>query len=447
MPYLIMLILYTILSILLFEVAFTNLYYSSTEFLEAVYVLVFIPPIVLGVYGVKYFKPNYGRTKSIYKKMFPDEKEGKEFWGGYYSEEISYSKKLDEILIGFNAGAITALPIVFLLVLLFIMLMAEYLFFIVGMGWIVFNYLRKKKIEELDLEKKFLGISNDLFSMKGLTGWVAIVMGYVNCIMLLVISMFYLILLFRLGGKEKGILILYPVLILPVITIDVYFFLYMNKIQRRFKNFHKIFYGKKPDESHSLPYGKDLLAFVAPLILFPIIYSIYFTARSVGNTVVLFFSAAVISAIFITALYIYAIVKTIELRKIKIYDPKNLRKDNFRILGVGMIPLIILFEIISFSKIYEDTIVSSLLIAGYEYLLLSFVFYSTDIKNKLQKRNLTILEEDFLILSPYIVLFSIPIFIFSSKVIQRLFYPVLILAISLLILVLMTDWLHDKMNS
>jgi len=415
-----LLFIYAVISIV-----FDKILVEPLPVVWSVSIIVIVPILIMGLYGINYFKINSYELKLFYKQFLMSKNEYKEFWNEY-NETHGIVNKIHKILIKAIPGILSGASIVFLIFPILVLSSTGYLFFILSLLLLIKEHLHRKKLPTTNGDPfQFLRY---LINMKGMFGSLFLILGYLGWGILL-ISFLNLSLRFLYGTKVE---IQFKILLLMLLSIfyvmPSYMFLYQYRLSKRFLKFIPLFYGDEKKITTvnypSLPCGDDKIAALSLLFFLVLNYylsHILLNEIKYGNNGILYLAISSIVVFLVSIFYIFLIFYTFKNDKME-YRIDDLKKDNLRIPFISTMPLIMICGIGVLSGGSDD--IYGWLAVFYGLILVIFFFYLEDLYKKFRKWHINEYVIDFILFLVYFLLVGSFIFIPPIKK----FYQIIIVA-------------------
>ena len=408
-------------------------------------IIVILPVLIMGLYGINYFKINSYELKQFYERFLMSKNEYNRFWDGYHKTH-GIINKIVRILIKAIPGLLAGVSIVFLIFPIMTLIFTDYLFLILSLLLLMKEYLHKKKLI-VDSNKDLFQFLRYFLSAKGVFGSAFLILGYMGWGILL-ISFINLSLAFLYEAKLGLQLKILLFLLLSIFYIMAsYMFLYQYRLSKRFSKFIPLFYEDKEKITTltypSLPYGGDKIAILSLMLFFILnYYYLHFLLDKVkhASNGILYLAISSIAVLLICILYIFLIFSTFKDNKMedKICD---LKKDNLRIPFISTMPLIILCGM---NILYGGDDIYGWLAVFYGIIFLTFSFNFEDLYRKFRKWRINEYIRECIVFSIFFSLVGLFILIPPIKK----FYQMIVIAEIVILLVWIFDiiYIYNKNN-
>jgi len=396
-----LLFIYAVISIIFAK--FSDKILVAEPLVWSSFIIVILPLLIMGLYGINYFKINSYELKLFYKQFLMSKNEYKKFWNEY-NETHGIVNKIDKILIKAIPGLLSGASIVFLLFPLMTLIFADYLFFILSLLLLMKEYLYRKKLPTAD--KELFQFLRYLINVKGLFGSIFLILGYAGWGILLIgfLNLSLMVLYGATSEIQSKILLL---LLLSIFySMLSYMFLYQYKLSKRFLKFIPYFYGDKKKMTTltypSLPCGGDKIAALSLLLFLMLNY--YLLRFSLNRILYLAISSIVV--FLVSIFYIFLIFSTFKNNRMEC-RMDDLKKDNLRIPFISTMPLIMIggMDILYGGDIYVWLAVFYLII----FLILSFNL--EDLHKKCRKWHINEYARDSIFFLVYFSIVGLSVFI------------------------------------
>jgi len=403
-----LLFIYAVISIIFAK--FSDKILVAEPLVWSSFIIVILPLLIMGLYGINYFKINSYELKLFYKQFLMSKNEYKKFWNEY-NETHGLANKIVKILIKAIPGILSGASIVFLIFPILVLSSTGYLFFILSLLLLMTEYLHRKKLSTTNGDPfQFLRY---LLNIKGMFGSFFLILGYLGWGILLISSL-NLSLGLLYGTKLE---IKFKILLLLLLSIfyimPSYMFLYQYRVSKRFLKFISLFYGDKKKVATltypPLPCGNDKIA-VLSLLFFLILnyYLSHFLLNEIkyNNNGILYLAISSIVVFLVSIFYIFLIFSTFKNNRMEC-RMDDLKKDNLRIPFISTMPLIMIggMDILYGGDIYVWLAVFYLII----FLILSFNL--EDLHKKCRKWHINEYARDSIFFLVYFSIVGLSVFI------------------------------------